>query len=277
MEVRLYGRDYEVAGAVEDQRLECLGLDVEMVISRGGEAAAEKPNEDALLLIGPEQGEAPLLGLVADAHFGPEAAEIAVAAVAQSYPSCQWSGMTEEAIRDTLLRLIRVAQAAIVESGTESETTLLVGVVAGLTLHWASVGDSFLYCLRPGRPARVVNPQVRVWLGARLGVPVNEVTRRGHCPLEVGTRVLMTTDGIPEAVRDVPTLGPKEITAALDEAAERPLRALAQAALARGGEDNLAALLLTVAPGARTLPLEVGRRGPLDWLRLRWHRSPAGS
>jgi serine/threonine protein phosphatase PrpC len=265
MEVRLLGRDYEVVGAVEARRLDLHGLDVEMVISRGGEAAAGKPNEDALLVMDSAGGEAPVLGMVADAHFGREAAELAVAAVAQAYSSCRWPARPQDGARETLLRFVRAAQAAIVESGTESETTLLVGVVDARTFHWASVGDSYVYVLRPGRRATVANPQVRVWLGARLGVPVSEVTRHGHCPLEVGTRVLMTTDGIPEAIWNVPTLGPKQIAGVLDGAEDHPLRALTQRALAQGGEDNIAAVLLTV-PGSGTRQEGTERRRLFGWL-----------
>ncbi len=246
MEIRLLGRDYGAVGVVEYRRAALGALTVETAICAGGEAAADKPNEDALLVVLPEE-EAPGLALVADAHFGPEAAETAVAAVSEAWARAPRDG--REGPEETLLRLVRLAQAAITDTASESETTLLLAVVAGGTLQWASVGDSFLYRLDAGQRARVVNRADRVWLGARLAVPVHEVTRLGRIDLAPGSRVLLATDGIPEAVRNVSTLGPRQIAAALDGGGSRPLEALVRTALARGGEDNIAAVLISVPDG----------------------------
>ena len=72
------------------------------------------------------------------------------------------------------------------------------------------------------------------------------MTRRGRFELAPGTRVLLTTDGVPEAIRNVPTLGARQIRAALDGGGDRPLDALVRTALDCGGEDNIAAVLITV-------------------------------
>jgi serine/threonine protein phosphatase PrpC len=259
MEIRLLGRDHDAVGVVEYRRAGLGTVSVEAAICAGGEAAAGKPNEDALLVVLPdEEGEAGL-ALVADAHFGPDAAEVAVAAVARAWAGAPRAVGVEP--EESLLRLVRLAQAAIADAGTESETTLLLAVLGGGTLHWASVGDSYLYRLDAGRRTRRLNRADRVWLGARLVVPVHEVTRLGRFDLLPGTRVLLTTDGIPEAVRNVPTLGPRQITAALDDGGERPLEALVRAALARGGEDNVAAVLISVPGGDEAVTSDSGRIG----------------
>lgn len=268
MEIRLLGRDHDAVGVVEYRRAALGAAIVEAAICAGGEAAAVKPNEDALLVVLPDGEGEDGLALVADAHFGPEAAEIAVAAVAESWDRFAGGGI--EASEEALLRLVRLAQAAIADAGTESETTLLLAAVGGGTLHWASVGDSYLYRLGAGRRTRRLNRADRVWLGARLGVPVHQVTRLGRFDLLPGTRVLLTTDGIPEAVRNVSTLGPRQITAALDDGGERPLEALVRAALARGGEDNVAAVLISVPGGDEALTSDGGRVGAWAsaWRRL---------
>ncbi|MCU0934921.1 MAG: protein phosphatase 2C domain-containing protein [Gammaproteobacteria bacterium] len=247
MEIRLLGRDHDAAGIVAYHQAVFGTAVVEVAICAGGEAAAGKPNEDALLVVPPEaEGEAGL-ALVADAHFGQEAAELAVAAVAEGWARA--AGDERREPEETLLRLVRAAQAALSDAGSESETTLLLVVLQGAALHWASVGDSYLYRIEAGGRARVVNRVDRVWLGARLVVPVHEVTRRGRFDLAPGSRVLLATDGIPEAVRNVPTLRPRQVAAALDGGGDGPLQALVRVALDRGGEDNIAAVLIT-APGA---------------------------
>jgi serine/threonine protein phosphatase PrpC len=259
MEIRLLGRDHAAAGVVAYHQVAFGAGAVEVAICAGGEAAAGKPNEDALLVVPPEaEGEAGL-ALVADAHFGPEAAEVAVAAVAEAWARA--AGDERRQPQETLLRLVRAAQAAVADAGSESETTLILALARGAALHWASVGDSYLYRIEPGGRARVVNRVGRVWLGARLVVPVHEVTRRGQLDLAPDSRVLLATDGIPEAIRNVSTLRPRQIAAALDGGGERPLEALVHAALEQGGEDNIAAVLIR-APGAGAATTDPGAGGP---------------
>jgi len=264
----LLGRDYDAVGVVEYRRAALGAAIVEAAICAGGEGAALKPNEDALLVVLPDEDGEDGLALVADAHFGPEAAELAVAVVAAAWAGAPRAVGVEPA--GALLRLVRLAQAAIADAGTESETTLLLAALWGGTLHWASVGDSYLYRLGGGRRTRRLNRADRVWLGARLVVPVHQVTRLGRFDLLPGTRVLLTTDGIPEAVRNVSTLGPRQITAALDDGGDRPLEALVRAALARGGEDNVAAVLISVPGGDEALTSGSGGVGAWAsaWRRL---------
>lgn len=245
VEVRLLGREHEVASAVHYRQTVIGACTVEAAICAGGFAAAGKPNEDALLVMPPDAPGEPVLVLVADGHFGADAAELAVAAVGKGWASA--SPEVREDSEEALLRLVRMAQAAIAEAGTQGETTLLLAVVHnGTALRWASVGDSYLYRLPPGRGGRRVNRLDRVWLGSRLIVPIHQVTRRGRFELAPGTRVLLTTDGVPEAIRNVPTLGARQIRAALDGGGDRPLDALVRTALDCGGEDNIAAVLITV-------------------------------
>ena len=230
VEIRLLGREHEVASAVHYRQTAIGACTVEAAICAGGSAAAGKPNEDALLVMPPDAPGEPVLLLVADGHFGADAAELAVAAVGKAWASA--SPEVREDSEEALLRLVRMAQAAIAEAGTQGETTLLLAVVHnGTALRWASVGDSYLYRLPPGRGGRRVNRLDRVWLGSRLIVPIHQVTRRGRFELAPGTRVLLTTDGVPEAIRNVPTLGARQIRAALDGGGDRPLDALVRTAL----------------------------------------------
>jgi serine/threonine protein phosphatase PrpC len=248
VEIRLLGREHEAVGEVETRTLAWGGVRVEAAISRGGPATGDKPNEDALLVIAPEAPGMPLIVAVADAHFGREAAELAVGAVAGVQGRTDWTPGDAGHLRETLLRMVRAAQAAVLEGGSPSETTLLIGLLAGRDFHWASVGDSYLYWFRPGRRPAVQTRADRVWLGARLAVPVQEVTRLGRCRLGGGDRVLLTTDGIPEAVWNVLTLTPRRIEELLAAGGDAALEGLARAAIDRAGEDNIAAVLLTGGP-----------------------------
>jgi serine/threonine protein phosphatase PrpC len=244
VEIRLLGRDFETIDAVTGRSLEWDGVHVETVICRGGPAAASKPNEDALLVVSPEEGAIPLLAMVADAHFGGEASELAVTAVARVHQATDWRDRGAASAEEALLRMVRASQGAITARALQSETTLLIVVLVDRTLHWASVGDSYLYRFRPQRSPDILNTPSRVWLGDRLRVPIREVTHRGRVHLEPGTDVLLTTDGIPEPLRNVPTFSPKMIMRLLDSGGQRRLESLARAALDRAGEDNIAAVLL---------------------------------
>ena len=246
VEIRLLGCEHEVASRVHCHRVVIGSSAVEAAICAGGLGVAGKPNEDALLVVPPDAPGEPALVVVADGHFGADAAELAVDAVGRAWADAS-PGVREDS-DEALLRLVRMAQAAISEAGTEGETTLLLAVIHnGTTLRWASVGDSHLYRFPLGRRGRRVNPLDRVWLGPRLTVPVHEVTRRGRFQLVPGMRVLLTTDGVPEAIRNVPTLGARQIRAALEGGGDQPLDALVRTALDCGGEDNIAAVLVTVA------------------------------
>lgn len=240
----LLGRDHEGIGLVAARTADLGPARLEAVISRGGPAAGSKPNEDAVLVLA-EGG--PALVLVADAHYGPAASELAAAAAERVYSGTAWRGLGEPQLREVLLRMVRASQAAIAQEGGDSETTLLLGLLSSGVLYWGNVGDSYLYRFPAGRGAAVLNTPTRIWLGARLGVPVHEVTQLGRCSVEPGTRVLLATDGIPEPIRGVLAFGPPRIRAVLDGGGERPLEGLARAALEYAGEDNIAGVLITGA------------------------------
>lgn len=254
-ELRLLGPDHPVPGEVAYRRLELGNWSLEAVISQGNRSATEKPNEDALLVLLPAEPAVPALLAVADAHFGADAAELALAGAGSTYLRSTRGWRAAEGPRDLLLRCVRSAQAAVVEGGCESETTLLAALLCGEGLWWASVGDSYLYRFRNGRRPRVVNRRSRLWLGARLTVPVSEVTVLGRCPLEPGVGFLLATDGVSEPRQGWPALSGRGLQRVLNGAADRPLEALARFVLDAGGEDNLAAIRLsgpTPPPASRT-------------------------
>jgi len=241
-EILLLGPESEDLDQVAWHQVQLATTRVEAVISRGGPAAGGKPNEDAALVLAEAE---PLLVMVADAHFGASASVLAVDSVARIYRGTAWGEVGEDGLRDVLLRMVRVSQGAILERGEGSETTLLAGLYRQGVLHWANVGDSYLYRLPPRGGASVINTPAPVWLGARIRVPVHELTEIGRCRVEAGTRVLLATDGIPEPRRGILAFGPSRIRALLDVPGERPLERLARAALEEAGEDNIAGVLLT--------------------------------
>ena len=133
-------------------------------------------------------------------------------------------------------------------------TTFSAAVVKSNTLHVFHAGDSRIWHLRGGQLECLTRDHVMIEggreflaraLGADSHLEVDHLTRE----IEAGDRVLLTTDGVhgplPEArIREL-------LTAAGDDL-EASARALVDAALAAGSDDNLSALIVAID----ALPLE---------------------
>jgi hypothetical protein len=217
-----------------------------VVLSRGGARKAyycTDPNEDAA---GFAEGEGGALLLVADGHYGHQAAEVAVEELLEVHAP-RWTEREFPALRESWATLaveaLAGANAAILEcvargGPSTSRTTLALALVRPVDdlLAYASVADSHLF--RVG--ARDVVDLARrsaprdFFLGSPADTPESLA---GKCTLGseslAGTRgVVLATDGLSERGIGVeaPAAAVAEV-AALAERAEAPLRALE---LARG-------------------------------------------
>ncbi|MFW9990574.1 MAG: PP2C family protein-serine/threonine phosphatase [Candidatus Odinarchaeota archaeon] len=247
--VKFLGKDYPELKKYEHRRIEFKPFTAEITITAGKVFDPGKKvhvNEDAALLIPPPEKEsAPGLLAVADAHWGREAAEIAINTLEDVFTGFYWTGEERETeLEERLQDLVRDALMAMVQAHTTSETALVAGFLFDDAFHWISFGDCFIYAFPPGKPGYTVNETLDAWLGLRVAGIYSDYMVSGNLFLENGVSLLLATDGLPEAVYGTPTISVSEMRTIIDENPNKPLVALTEAALTAGGEDNLAAVLV---------------------------------
>lgn len=213
-----------------------------LALSKGLDSPAVKvdPNEDACGVVSGGVGS---IVVVADAHFGRSSAEIAVdhilsVGLQEPPPRAQQAEVVWQWLRERL----ETANARVRAQQSTSACAILAAVLQGETLWWASIGDCRLYHVR-GRECAVCNPTAGVFLGDRdtLDPEVGELL------LQSGDRVVLASDGLPECRYGKETLFPAEIAHIIsDQPPEAAARALVDAALAGGGEDNIAVAVAQV-------------------------------
>ena len=226
----LHGRDCTAYGIV--QHAEYGGWAISLC--RGFESPAPKqdPNEDSCGVITIPSGA---VAVVADAHFGRRSAEVAVDALLSAAQAIPPDRDPVGWMKVHLSKLNRQLQPG------SSACALLMVVVQGDRLCWASIGDCRLYRIRSARTV-VLNRLDGSYLGDRGRLRVNT----GKTSLHKDDRIIMASDGVPECRYGIPTLTPQQIgqIAAQGTTAEAT-SALVAAALRGGGEDNIAVALLS--------------------------------
>ncbi|MGE0142230.1 MAG: SpoIIE family protein phosphatase [Planctomycetota bacterium] len=198
------------------------------------------PNEDACCLVGDDDH---VLLAVADAHYGREASERFIGAIAQE--SLPRSPVEFEAV---LARLARLPAADV----GESETTLLVAWLdrRDLRVEAVSYGDSSLLHLRVEDRA----PQSPLSRGKRFVAPGELGFPEARASLRVapGDLIALYTDGIDDAFGRDRGLTASDLDRIARDCAHRPadfVRAAIEAALGElgdGGRDNLAVVAAAV-------------------------------
>ena len=244
-----------------------------------------RPNEDTLLVT---QGIVPsasastppkpfALLIVADgvggqAH-GQEASRLAAQSLATFVPgSLSSQQMQPEAILPLLTAGVQYANQLLYQHNREQRdhmgTTMTAALVMDTTAYIAQVGDSRLYLYRP--PTGLVQITRDHSLVARLveagiieaeGIYTHPLRNRIYrslgekatvevdveaVPLAAGDLLLLCSDGLWEMVRD------QQLAAILSTSRRHPsktARALVQAALAGGGEDNVSVIVAQVSKG----------------------------
>jgi serine/threonine protein phosphatase PrpC len=163
---------------------------------------------------------------------------------------------------------VRQANGALYERNQQQPammgTTVTAALVFGRRAHIVSVGDSRAYLYRPATGMRQITRDhslVAALVEAGLITPDeiythpkrNELTRcLGNTaeieidsftvPLHIGDRLLLCSDGLWEMVRD------SDLSQLMANSANAEL--FIQAALNRGGDDNVSVIVVTVGPAA---------------------------
>ena len=224
----LQGRDCTEKGIIRHKRAGSWGL----ALSRGLDSPATKqdPNEDACGVVTSAEYS---VAVVADAHFGRHSAEVAVeallAAAIRTPPGSDPSSWLSEQLTAAHRRVLKGSSAC----------ALLAVVLQGTRLSWISIGDCRLYLLRSGQ-TRVLNPLDNHYLGDWGPLRTNT----GEQALHEDDRIILSSDGLPECRYNIPTLSPRQVglIASRGDAMEAAI-ALTEAALERGGEDNIAVVV----------------------------------
>lgn len=209
---------------------------------------------------------APVICLVADGMGGHAAGDVASRTVAERL-SRRAAEATDEA---ALIRLLHEANAELFALMDESPvwsgmgTTVAGLVVAPSGLIVFNVGDSRVYRIEhgglvqlstddtpgpklpDGRTAVYTTSMISQVLGGHGPIrPGEEIMPHVLCePLADGARYLVCSDGLTDM------LAPPEIAALVGEDDEASAQALFEAAMARGGDDNVSLLLLRVRYGS---------------------------
>ena len=236
MQAVLWGKDHV---ALDEVAAQSLGSRAAVAITRGRHRKAYRytdPNEDAAVaVVGPR---ATLL-VVADGHNGWTATEAAVATVVDAFGADPPPADVDD---EVLVDLFHRAGGAILDVtghpeslNPESRTTLVVALLAGRRLQWASFGDSAVYRATPAAAVRLAPSQHRF-----VGYPMSRekvdfLLERGTDELTEGSWVIVATDGFVDFAHPFPT---QLLTDDAD--AEAVARGLVLAACDGGAGDNVA-------------------------------------
>ena len=233
----MLGRDHEQKGAIAQVDLPGCAL----VLSSGLSSPAPKkhPNEDAVGVVQTDGGAT--VGVVADAHFGRESAEMVVQGILSQVFRSEGMGSAHSFIERVSMSF-RIVARSLGEQNNESACAVVVAWQCQDTLIWASVGDCRLILVGEDGNPRSVSPVEQTWLGRRYH------PRQLHWGREQfgkQDRALLCTDGLPECrygreTLTIEDLGRLTIQGTPTDAAQ----ALAKAALTAGGEDNIGLLVM---------------------------------
>lgn len=206
MQAVLWGKDYV---ALNEVAVETVGPRAAVAISRGRHRKAYRytdPNEDAAVaVVGPR---ATLLA-VADGHNGWPATEAAINSIVQAFgddppPADVDDGRMIDIFHEASNAVLDVTGVPEAES-PESRTTLVVALVAGRRLQWASFGDSAVYSVTGAAAVSLAKPQHRF-----VGYPmprhhVDMILDRGTVELPEHAWVVLASDGFVDFAHPFPT------------------------------------------------------------------------
>ena len=226
MQAVLWGKDHI---ALNQVAVEAVGPRAAVALSRGRHRKAYRyidPNEDAAVaVVGPR---ATLLA-VADGHNGWPATEAAITRILNSFgddppPADVDDDRMVEIFHDASNAILDVTEGPDAEN-PDSRTTLVVALVAGRRLQWASFGDSAVYSVTGAAAASLAKPQHRF-----VGYPmprhvVEMILDRGTVDIPEGAWVVLASDGFVDFAHPFPTeiianaTDPQEVARGLVEAA----------------------------------------------------------
>lgn len=190
------------------------------------------------------------LFVIADGHWGKEAAEIAVQFISQN-PEFQTKENAIEFIKKIELELFQKFGKEEMDKDVDTppETSILAARIISDTLHLLSYGDCYSYLVRSGEIISL-NSQKPTWLGAfsYLGLrnrqSVEQSLEFKEIEIQKGDILLLMTDGITECVYETPTISEEDILKVIQEKtnSKQIVRELVEKAYECGGEDNIAVI-----------------------------------
>ena len=205
MQAVLWGKDHVT---LDEVAVEAVGSRAAVAISRGRHRKSYRytdPNEDAAVaVVGPR---ATLLA-VADGHNGWHATEAAMSSIVNAFGD----DPPPEVDDDTWIDLFHRASEAVLDvtgvpdaQHPESRTTLVVALVSGRRLQFASFGDSAVYSVTGAAAVALAHPQHRF-----VGYPmprhmVDFFLDRGTVELPTGAWVVAASDGFVDFAHPFPT------------------------------------------------------------------------
>jgi serine/threonine protein phosphatase PrpC len=236
MKAVLWGKDHVDLGSVAAEEV---GPRTAVAITRGRHRKMYQyidPNEDAAVAVAGARGT---LLAVADGHNGWPATEAAITSVVEALgDDPPPADLSDAALVELFLR----ASDAVVDvtghrssTAPHSRTTLVLALVSGRRLQWASFGDSAVYTVTPAAATALSRPTHRFVGYPMSRLAVDSLLDRGTVTLVNGAWVVLASDGFVDFARRFPTdlFGP---TAAAAEVA----RGLVAAACDGGAGDNVA-------------------------------------
>lgn len=235
MQAVLWGKDHVDLDRIT---VEAPTDDVAVAITRGRHRKAyayTDPNEDAAIAV---VGARATLLAVADGHNGWAATEAAMTTVVDALSDDPPPHLAD----DELVDLFHRAGEAVLDiterpgfATPDSRTTLVLALVSGRTVQWASFGDSAVYLVTGAGAGRLSSAQHRF-----VGYPmprraVDHLLDRGVAQVPEGGWVVAASDGFVDFARPFPTA-----TFAQANDAETVARDLVVAACEGGAGDNVA-------------------------------------
>ena len=199
------------------------------------------PNEDCAAVA---LGSRAALLTVADAHYGCDAAELAVASVLAALGDDPPDHLTAAEAVSTVWNAGMAVQRGTSRHGsdrTESRTTLALALVTANLVHWVSFGDSCVLLVsdRGGRRLDIPRP---VYLGFMFSTSeIGGLVGSGSAPREPGDVVVLATDGLVD-YGVPPGGGLEDVVAACTDGsrgAEAVARRLVEHALRRDARDAI--------------------------------------
>lgn len=236
----VYGRDHTEHGSIA---VESLGTELAVAVSAGAFEKARPPldpNEDVCAIA---QGAGARLLVVADAHDGREAAEIAVEHVLNAVGG----DVARLNLPDRNVTAILFEAGVAVQRGVglpdaphpQSRTTLAVARVAPGFVEWVSFGDSCVIVASPHVGRRLDKPRP-AYLGYWFSHPeVGALATAGLQPLARDEVVVLASDGFAHFVSTDGGSPEQVVSAVLNESrgATDVARALVETALVLGASD----------------------------------------
>jgi serine/threonine protein phosphatase PrpC len=247
----LWGADYTEIG---DVGLAAVGEHAAIALSYGGKPKqwpSGSPNEDAAAAV---VGRRATLLVIADGHKGYESVPAAVGAVLDQIGDAPPPADLSD---DELVDLFCDANdAALANNGgtgavDESRTTLIVALIAGSVVQWASFGDSEIFLASPQGARSLGEPKLKFNGYTMSRSDLAGLLDRGEVELSDGSWVIAASDGVTDYLGGR-GLTACEVIAEVIEPGLEPSKlaeALMLGAFAGGAGDNVGLALASAGSG----------------------------